>query len=101
MSDYAWIITADKLHESDPETFDSSVGVIGPHGATDEQIAELKAGKGAAFRMKDDDGEVYYHGRFIGDAESEDGFGPLWDFGTPDSGAVDIEYYQGHRWVSL
>jgi len=43
------------------------------------------------FRLKDDDGEVYFLGFFSGDWESEDGFGPLDNFGA-GWGCTSIEY---------
>ncbi len=46
--------------------------------------------------MYDDDAELYYTGRIAftdpDDAGSELAFGPLWDFGTPNAGAVSIWY---------
>jgi hypothetical protein len=102
MSSYAWIITADLING---DICPSRVGVAGPRGATDEQIARLQAGEGHVFRMLDSDGEVYYAGRFLGDKDSEDAFGPLDDFGRPDAGAVEIQYLgpveHAAQWVSL
>lgn len=82
MSEYAWIVTKDHLDNK-------TVSVIGPSNATDEQIKELESGKGEAFNMYDDDGEIYYSGKIIGDYS---GFEPLDDYGTPNAGAVDIQY---------
>lgn len=44
------------------------------------------------FRLLDDDGNVSATGGFRGDWQSEDGFGPLDDYGTPALGATAIEY---------
>lgn len=56
-------------------------------------------------RMLDDDGEVYYHGRFItatGEYGSEDDFGPLEDFGGPNAGCTEIQYKNAARqWETL
>lgn len=41
------------------------------------------------FRMKDDDGEIYYYGR----SSSDSSFAPLDDFGMPNAGCTTIEYY--------
>lgn len=52
------------------------------------------ATSGRRFRMKDDDGELYYEGVMV--VLPEDGdeadFRPLSDFGTPNAGATSIEY---------
>lgn len=42
-----------------------------------------------AFRMYDDDGELYYSGWAKPDTE----FDPLEDFGTPNAGCTSISYY--------
>jgi hypothetical protein len=94
-SSYGWVITKDTLGEP------SGVGVNGPRDISDDMVARLKAGEGDTFRMKDDDGEVYYVGRFVGDSTSEDGFGPLDDYGRPNAGAVMIEYKRGRTWEVL
>jgi hypothetical protein len=94
-SSYGWIITEDKL------TVPGRVGVIGPSTISDKTKAKLIAGEGSKFRMKDDDGEVYYVGRLVGDADSEEGFCPLDDFGTPDAGCTSIEYLKNGKWEVL
>jgi hypothetical protein len=93
-SSYAWIVTRDHLAETD-SSLTSRAGVTGPVDATDAQLTQLTSEVNCAtWRAKDDDGEVYYSGLFVGDPESEDGFGPLDDFARPDAGATDIEYLQ-------
>lgn len=95
----AWIITKDKI-ESD------AVGVTGPRIATENDIARLKAGEGKRFRMLDDDGEIYYYGRWLEDSECsgpyEDGyygaepeFSPLDNFGRPNAGCTEIQFDNG------
>jgi hypothetical protein len=107
---YAWVITRDHLAENDAG-FDSEVGVSGPGRPPappelEARIA-LMRDSGIAipgvheFRMYDDDGELYYTGLFAGDADSEDGFGPLDDFGRPNAGATEIKYRKGSSWVGL
>lgn len=92
-STYGWIITEDKINDPrDEMDCKPRVGVSGPGNISNEMLAKLKAGEGFAFRMKDDDGEIYYEGRFLGDEKSEDAFGPLDDFGMPDAGCTSIEY---------
>lgn len=117
-SSYAWIITHVNTKDLGDDMADEK-GTVGPHDASDEMIADLKAGKGHAFRMSDDDGIWYYRGRIVfvegeapvarvitmnpgekpiavvcgglsGDEEAD--FGPLWDFGTPNAGAVNLQY---------
>ena len=88
---YGWIITKDKVSEGADE------GVAGPRGLEDKVFLRLKAGEGLKWRMRDDDGEVYYEGRYIGDT-SEDLFAPLDDFGMPNAGCTDIEYFENGKW---
>ncbi len=94
---HGWIITKDNLHEqwakegiADPSD-KPAVGVIGPRSVPDSIVKQLKAGKGVPFKMYDDDGTLYYSGRYIGPMD-ETAFAPLEDFGTPDSGATSIKY---------
>ena len=91
---YGWLITEDLLD-------DGEAGISGPPGLKDEMLERLKKGKGKLFRMSDDDGEVYYKGRFIGDNNSDE-FEPLDDFGMPNAGCVSIEYYEHKKgWVMV
>jgi hypothetical protein len=80
---YAWLITRDDVDGGKDK------GLIGPRGCplTSEEIAAA----GLAFRMLDDDGEVYYHGLYKGPSD-ESLFGPLDDFGMPNAGCTSIEY---------
>lgn len=102
--DYAWVITKDKIAEpGEPEgTNANAVGVVGPCQA--KYDAEFIKKNGKKFRMLDDDGNIYYYG-FIyhePDSDSEDeGFEPLSDFGTPNAGAVHIEYKENEEWKPL
>ena len=98
-SEYAWMVNYDHLeHER--------ICVIGPHNATQAQQEILmhprtNADKLAKFRIYDDDGELYFSGYFLGDSESEYAFGPLDDYGMPDSGATEIRYLRGEEWETL
>jgi hypothetical protein len=100
---YAWIITRD--HFAVGDTDDNDIGVIGPRGATVEQISALRAGAGRHFRMYDDDGEHYYDGRIVGVGTgrnlSDEAFGPLDDFGMPNAGCTEIRYFISGKWRSL
>lgn len=91
---YAWIIDID--HNPDPTakpgTNANAAGIYGPRRATDDLIEKLKAGEGRKFRMFDDDDGLYYSGRLVGDWDSEDGLGPLDDFGLPNAGCTYIQY---------
>ena len=101
---YAWIIDKDHIkNESEPEgTNCNAKGVCGPRGATEAEIESLKNGAGTKFRLFDDDNNLYYEGRLLGDPESEDGFGPLDDFGMPNAGCTYIEYKNANgKWEML
>jgi len=96
---YGWIITEDKINtETGTKT---RVGTLGPRNIAEDLAERLKKGEGVKFRMKDDDGEIYYIGNFLGDEDSEDGFAPLDDFGQPDAGCTSIEYYKNEKWQVL
>lgn len=94
---YAWTITKDTLADPNdkPGTNLNAVGVIGPRNTDKTHEEIVKEGK--AFRMYDDDGELYYEGRIMGEY---DGFEPLDDFGTPNAGATEIKYWE-NGWKTL
>lgn len=100
MSTYAWRIDKDYIPEDDcPEGYNPNApGVTGPRDAPANLLIDLDAGFGEKFRLYDDDGELYYAGRIVGDY---DGFEPLDDFGEPNAGAVDIRYRKGGGWGSI
>jgi len=92
---YAWVVDVDHLVELDG-AIRSRVGTCGPSGHREDLLRALQ-GEGItglpairSWRCKDDDGELYYEGRFIG--LDSDMFGPLEDFAQPDAGATVIEY---------
>lgn len=116
-SSYGWVITRDYFAEGEPG-FASAVGTAGPRNITDEQENALETarknsggkmpGRGNLpdgmhwFRMYDDDGELYFEGILLGNDESEEeGFAPLDDYGTPDSGCTEIRYYTNGKWETL
>jgi len=89
---YAWKITKDLFDKDAPG---NATGTIGPRNAPDELVAKLNAGEGVAFRLLDDDKEVYAEGRFITADDTyggEEDFAPLEDFGTPNWGCTEIQY---------
>ena len=93
---YAWIITEDKIDQG------TAIGVIGPSDAPKDMCEQLKSGEGRTFRMLDDDDKVYYKGRIIADDPgSEEDFGPLDDYGTPNAGCMSIEYRENGSWQPL
>lgn len=91
-----WTITTDYIADSNaPRPSNANaVGMVGPRNAklTAEDI--MSHPQGRRFRMRDDDGELYYAGVMV--ILPEDGdeaeFRPLDDFGTPNAGATTIEY---------
>jgi hypothetical protein len=92
---YGWIITRDVLDEEDPKFnkdhgFKSAVGISGPRGV---QFTDGEILKGKEFKMYDDDMNLYYIGKIIGDYS---GLEPLDDFGTPNAGCTSI-WYNGVR----
>ena len=101
-----WTITKDYI--ADPAarkpSNQNAVGMVGPSHAklTAEEI--LGHPDGQVFRMKDDDGELYYEGVMVITPEDGDEaeFRPLWDFGMPNAGATTIEYRQSDgTWTPL
>jgi hypothetical protein len=96
----AWII--DKDHIADPKakpgTNNNAVGLMGPRSYKGDGTELIHR-----FRMKDDDGELYYSGRCSSDNDDE-ALGPLDNFGTPNAGATIIEYWvpgPGGGWKAL
>lgn len=107
MSTYAWIIDTDHLAEpgTEPGTIATNAATVtGPSDAPADLLARLADGAGRPFRILDSDEELYYSGRIVGVAEDDAifmgspdtdesaDFGPLWDFGTPNAGASDLQY---------
>lgn len=86
---YAWIITYEYMG------FPEEVGTKGPYGTkmSDNEILD-----GAAFKMKDDDGEICYRGRIVGDYS---GLEPLDDFGMPNAGCTEIWLFENKKWVQV
>jgi hypothetical protein len=92
-----WVIDTDHIADkTKPEkTNANAVGVVGPRGYKGDG-SELTH----KFRMKDDDGELYYEGR----SDDDSSFDPLDHFGGPNAGATTIEYWvagKGGGWKPL
>lgn len=98
----AWIITKDHIADKNAAegTNANAVGVCGPSRAKPETIEALKAGGGHAFRMLDDDGELYYEGRCTS-CDDNAALGPLDNFGMPNAGATTIQYKVKGKWTNL
>ncbi len=101
-----WTITKD--HIADPNAPKPSnanaVGIVGPRNAKLTADEIIHHPQGQRFRMRDDDGELYYGGVMVitEDDGDEAEFRPLNDFGTPNAGATDIEYQrQDGVWETL
>lgn len=92
---YGWIVDVDHLTSGDVDPTVNRFGTVGPRSIRPVFNSRLLANDIAPdvrrWRCKDDDGEIYYEGRYIGTDEA-DGFGPLHDFAQPDAGATTIEY---------
>ena len=102
----AFLITRDLIMRKDEEGY--GFGVQGPSDAQQDTLDRLAAGEGRAFRMLDDDGVVYYHGRMLEDDReqtwdaTEWEFQPLFCYGTPNAGAVTIQYRdESGAWRSI
>lgn len=91
-----WIITRDYIHKPDPNYPDekSAVGVASRYYEDGEDLPHK-------FRMLDDDGHVYYHGK-CSSCDDEHAFAPLEDFGTPNAGCTEIQYKNAKgEWETL
>ena len=102
---YGWIITKDLLWDEDSEWnkrhgMKNNKGTIGPSGTILDKGTIVTMGK--KFRLKDDDGEIYYEGMiFESDMTETTGFEPLDEFGMPNAGCTSIEYLENGKWVPL
>jgi hypothetical protein len=98
-STYAWIVTHDHIDNTD-------VVVVGPRDASVTMEHDLLAGKGRAFRLYDDDGELNASGRAVCEPGKEDSeeflFGPLDDYGRGNYGCTEIRWaIPGGRWQAI
>jgi len=104
---YAWLITYDHIADYDEPagTNCNAIGMTGPRNINPvlETVLRTAARIGRAswhgpedvkwFRIFDDDGERYYSGVYVAVSDDPSGFEPLDDFGTPNAGATEIQYY--------
>lgn len=91
----AWYITKDKLHEECGGI--DSIDQAGQWNGKEETLEEAKQKCKYAFRLLDDDGEVYFHGR----SSNNSSFAPLDQFGMPGYGCTEIQYYEDGKWQTL
>jgi hypothetical protein len=78
-----WVITKDVIGEGVPK-----------------HLLHPNAKGGTKFRLKDDDGELMYEGRFYGDSRSMEAFSPL-NWAQSNVGATEIWYLEGNKWELL
>ncbi|MDB5384737.1 MAG: hypothetical protein JWM11_383 [Planctomycetaceae bacterium] len=88
-----WIITHDFLT---PENEDDCAVGLSSCDFEDSKRESLQY----QFRLLDDDGELYYEG-LTDDANSENAFDPLDDFGLGYAGCTEIRYLRNGKWESL
>jgi hypothetical protein len=89
---YGWIIKRDVLFETG-DHIEGETDATGTMGGHDTTFSKEEILKGVSFQMFDDDMNLYYEGKIIGDY---DGFEPLDDFGMPNAGCISI-WYDGKR----
>ena len=111
----AFIITKDKIasaedREARPNGGSNlhAINLIGPRSASERDEARLRAGEGVAFRLLDDDGEVYYEGRRLEESDADETYtmqpelAPLDCFGAPNAGCTtQQEKNQEGKWESI
>ena len=105
----AFIITRDLIADpnADKGTNSNAPGVTGPRIATDNDLSRLYLGEGVAFRLLDDDRNVYYYGRRLEESECDDDYdaepdlAPLDCFGRPNAGCTIQEENSDGKWESI
>ena len=108
--EYGWIITKDHLFNPDYDGGSTSrIGTMGPHDIPDDIANALRANSYGKLKVRhwkayDDDGELYYEGKYISRSGELDemAFSPLEDFCMPDSGCTEIRYKMPNgKWETL
>lgn len=85
-----WITEAINKDRDENDKMKLDKGITGPRSISDTTVARLKAGEGVKFKMYDDDGELYYDGRYIEENDSDE-MEPLDCFGMPNAGCTSIK----------
>lgn len=99
MVKYGWVIDKDHLFDPNAHSDRDDKGTMGPRDISPEHQEMLKKGEGKKFKMYDDDGELYYEGRIVGECNELE---PLDDFGMPNAGCTDIQYKNKEgKWESV
>jgi hypothetical protein len=88
----AWMVTDEYLVTKKEDHIHYRRQIVGPRGATPDELRRLKAGEGTPFRLHNEDGFLYYAGRFLGEPTSEEAQWPLDEFGVFE-GCTTIQYY--------
>ena len=99
-----WTIITDLIAEPNarPGTNSNAVGVLGPYGANLSTEEILQHSNALDFRMKDDDGEIYYYGVMTCENKGDmDFFAPLDQFGMPNAGCTSIEVLENGKWIAV
>lgn len=94
-----WIIDNDLINDYVEER---PINREGAHSSDFDPIMFMEMDR-VQWRVKDDDGEIYYEGRMTKERlEDFEGraFGPL-DFAMADAGATTMEYLENEEWVQL
>jgi len=84
----SWYISKDEIDDGT---------AVGQWQGDEYTLEECKENCSIAFRMLDDDREIYYHGK----SSDSSSFDPLDNFGTPNAGCTEIQYYESGKWVTL
>lgn len=94
-----WIIKQDTLAEegAKPGANENAVGIKSVDFNDQADVSDW-----TQFRLLDDDGEVYYVGVidtvYCSEAKA---FSPLDDFGTPNAGCTEMQYFENGEWKTL
>ena len=94
-----WIIDNDLINDYVEERHINREGV---HSSDFDPIVFMQRDR-VQWRVKDDDGKIYYEGRMSKkrlESEAELVFGPL-NYAMADAGATSMEYLENGKWEQL
>lgn len=94
-----WIIDNDLINDCTEDLIFSREGV---HSNDYDEKRFMETDR-VQWRVKDDDGEIYYEGRMTKErleGFEDRSFGPL-DFAMADAGATTMEYLENGKWEQL